>query len=185
LEFPWGPIVLVVGVALAFSVIGPGPKPQTVTTLDLQRYLGTWYALAHIPTRFERGCAQGTTATYKLLPNGQIEVVNECYDARGRKSRVVGRAWIPNPQEPAKLKVSFVSLFGMWLFAGDYWVVDLAAEYTYAVVGHPARSFGWILSRTPSLPEGTMVAIRAKLEAQGYRWDQFKPIDQSIHLKGP
>lgn len=157
----------------------PAP-PQVVKNFDLQRYLGRWYALAHIPTSFERGCAKGTTATYTLFPNGQIEVVNECLDAKGQKKVIRGRAWVPDPQEPAKLKVSFVNLFGFWLFAGDYWVIELAPDYSYAVVGHPARKYGWILSRTPTLDEATWARIRAAVEGAGYRWDQFVRIDQSI-----
>ncbi|MCS7240777.1 MAG: lipocalin family protein, partial [Candidatus Bipolaricaulota bacterium] len=75
---------VVVCSVVAFLATKPAP-PGVVAELDLSRFLGRWYALAHIPTSFERGCAHGTTATYALLPNGQIEVLNECYDAQGKK----------------------------------------------------------------------------------------------------
>jgi len=143
--------------------------------------MGFWYAVASIPTSFERRCVQGTTAEYTLLDNGRIEVVNTCYDQEGTPDVAKGQAWLPDESEPAKLKVSFVRFLGLWWFGGSYWVIDLAEDYSYAVVGHPARKYGWILSRTPILPPDVLEAIYVRLEQQGYRRDQFVSIDQSLH----
>jgi len=158
--------------------------PTVVDTVDVDRYMGLWYALASIPTTFERACAQGTTAEYHLLADGRIEVTNTCYREDGSAFTAVGRAWVPDPSEPTKLKVSFVRLFDRWFFPGDYWIVDLADDYRYAVVGHPKRRFGWILSRTPSLPDDVLNGIYERLESQGYDREQFVPIDQSVHTDG-
>jgi apolipoprotein D and lipocalin family protein len=176
-----GMLMLITLAAISFVSVRQG-EPMTVDSVDVARYMGTWYAVASIPTSFERGCLQGTTAYYRLLPSGQVEVTNTCYDAAGESSRVMGRAWIPDPKETGKLKVSFVRVLGISLFAADYWILDLADDYSYAVVGHPERTFGWILSRTPTLPEDILAGIYGRLEAVGYRRDQFVPIDQSIHL---
>ncbi len=174
----------------AFSVlIGLGTAgraaPMVVDRLDVERYMGLWYAVASIPTSFERGCVRGTTAQYTLLANGQIEVLNTCYGADGKPQRAVGRAWAPDPQQPMKLKVSFVSFLGLWLFPGDYWVIDLDPDYRYAVVGHPSYRYGWILSRAPTLPEATLSGIITRLEAQGYRFEDFRRIDQSLFSEEP
>jgi len=64
----------------------------------------------------------------------------------------------------AKLEVSFFGPF--W---GDYWIIDLAEDYSYAVVGHPGRDYLWILARTPTMPEATYREIVARLRAQGYQ----------------
>jgi apolipoprotein D and lipocalin family protein len=154
--------------------------PTVVENVSLDRYMGTWYAVASIPTTFEQDCARGTTATYELLENGKVQVTNTCYREDGSEFQAVGRAWIPNRNEPAKLKVSFVSLFGMWLFPGDYWILELEPNYRYAVVGHPKRRYGWILSRTPTLPEVTLQGIFERLEEAGYSRSQFRRIDQTI-----
>ncbi|MGD9840803.1 MAG: lipocalin family protein [Candidatus Bipolaricaulis sp.] len=97
----WIVAALVVGVAVT-GILGAKPPLRVVEELDLPRYLGTWYAVASIPTTFERDCAQGTTATYTLLPNGQVEVVNACFSADGQRSEARGRAWLPDPQAPAQ-----------------------------------------------------------------------------------
>lgn len=154
---------------------------QTVSHVDVERYVGLWYSIASIPTRFERNCAQGTTAEYTLLPNGRIEVVNTCYDPQGREDTARGNAWIPDRSEPAKLRVSFVRFLGFWWFGAPYWIIDLAEDYSFAAVGHPSRRFGWILSRTPTLPEDVLAGIMRRLEAQGYRPEAFQPMDQSMH----
>ncbi len=176
----WIVAALTVGIVVA-GALKAKPPLEVVPQLDLPRYLGTWYVIASIPTSFERRCVQGTTAHYTLLPNGQIEVVNACFSADGQRLEARGRAWIPDPKVPAKLKVSFVNLFGLWLFAGDYWVIDLADDYSYAVVGHPSRNYGWILSRTPTMPEEVLAGIRQRLEAKGYDWSRFRRVDQTMH----
>ncbi len=164
------------------SFVGGMQKELTVIgSLDVNRYMGLWYAVASIPTTFERNCAQGTTAEYTLLPNGQIEVTNTCYSAQGKPIVATGRAWIPNAGEPGKLKVSFVHFLGLWLFPGDYWILQLDPEYRYAVVGHPDYRYGWILSRTPTLPPDVLQGIYRSLAEQGYDPAVFVPIDQSIH----
>ena len=155
---------------------------QVVESLDMQRYMGKWYSIASIPTSFERQCIQGTTAEYTLLENGQVQVVNTCYDADGNPDVARGRAWIPDPEDTAKLQVSFVHFLWFWLFSAPYWVIDLAPDYSYAVVGHPARQYGWILSQTATLPEDVLSGIVTRLEEQGYRFEDFRLIDQSMHV---
>ena len=159
-----------------------GDRPAVVEDLDVERYMGIWYAVASIPTTFERACAQGTTAEYHLLADGRIEVTNTCFREDGTAFATVGRAWVPDTSEPAKLKVSFVRFSNRWLFPGDYWVLDLAPDYSYAVVGHPLRRYGWILSRSPTLPEATLDGILERLGAKGYDWNDFQRIDQSVHI---
>jgi apolipoprotein D and lipocalin family protein len=68
----------------------------------------------------------------------------------------------------AKLQVSFFLPFG-----GDYWVIDLGAEYEFAVVGHPGRDFLWILSRTPTMEPAMYEDIVSRLRAHGYETDRL------------
>ena len=159
-----------------------GERPAVVEDLDVDRYMGLWYAVASIPTTFERSCVQGTTAEYHLLEDGRIEVTNTCFREDGSTFDAVGRAWAPDPSEPSKLKVSFVGLSDRWFFPGDYWVLDLASDYSYAAVGHPRRKYGWILSRSPTLPDETLDGIFERLEAKGYDRTDFRRIDQSVHM---
>lgn len=140
------------------------PTLQTVPRVDLGRYVGTWYDIASFPQRFQRGCT-ATTATYTLRADGQIDVVNRCHDQTvdGPERVSRGRARVVDRVTHARLKVSFFRPF--W---GDYWIVDLADDYAWAVVGHPSRDYLWILSRTPTLDPAVYDAIVGRLAAQGY-----------------
>jgi len=175
-------VMLMLVLCLGVAVHAAEAPINVVESLDAASYMGLWYSIASIPTTFERQCVQGTTAEYALLDNGRIEVTNTCYDADGKIDVARGQAWIPDSAEPSKLKVSFVRFLGIWWFGAPYWVIDLADDYCYAVVGHPSRDYGWILSRTPTLPEEVFAGIITRLESQGYDFQDFRMIDQSINM---
>ncbi|MBE0711674.1 MAG: lipocalin family protein, partial [Candidatus Aminicenantes bacterium] len=84
-------------------------KPlEVVPFVDVQRYLGTWYEIATIPQRFQKGCV-GVTAHYSLRSDGDIDVVNVCRKETldGKERSVRGKAWIVDKKTNAKLKVRF------------------------------------------------------------------------------
>jgi apolipoprotein D and lipocalin family protein len=140
------------------------PPLETVAHVELSRYLGTWYEIANFPQSFQRGCT-ATTATYTLLDDGNIEVLNRCRKGSldGEEKSALGRARVVDRATNAKLEVSFFRPF--W---GDYWIIDLADDYSYAVVGHPSRDYLWILARNPTMDEATYESIVARLQARGY-----------------
>lgn len=140
------------------------PPLETVARVDLPRYVGTWYEIAAFSQRFQRGCT-GTTATYALREDGDVAVVNRCRKGslEGEEKSAHGRARVVDRATNAKLEVSFFRPF--W---GDYWVIDLADDYSFAVVGHPGRDYLWILARTPTMADATYERILARLKTQGY-----------------
>ena len=127
-----------------------------VPTLDLRRYAGLWYEIARLPFPYQEKCAHSVVVRYTAREDGRLGVVNECVEKDGRVSRASGVARLADPKgPPSKLKVRFAPAFLSFLPAvwGDYWVIDLAADYSYAVVGEPKRRYLWILSRSPRMPE--------------------------------
>jgi len=140
-----------------------------VTEVDLNRYQGLWYEYAMIPNSFQKECERDTTAEYQILPNGLVQVVNRCVKSNGQKQSVIGRARTLDTTN-ARLKVTFVRLFGKWIFAfgGDYWILALDTDYQWAFVGTPNRRFGWILSRTPELYPQEIDRIAQAIKTQGY-----------------
>jgi len=146
-----------------------GPKPpqtevRTVPYVDLNRYLGRWYEISSIPQKFAKGCT-GTRATYSALSDGKIDVLNECFlnTLDGKLKQAHGKAIVVDTETNSKLKVSF-----FWPFYGDYWIIDLGANYEYAAVGSPDRKYLWILSRTTTMNEQTYNDILARLVTQGF-----------------
>ena len=158
---------------LGVGVLAQASPPTTVEQVDLQRYVGTWFEIAKIPNWFQRNCVANTSAHYSLRDDGRIEVVNRCEDDDSKIDAATGIARVVDPQSNAKLEVSFFKLFGLSLFWGDYWILDLGQQYDYVVVGTPSRKYGWILSRSRELKDATLQSIHTRLRSAGYDPDAF------------
>lgn len=146
------------------------PPLQPVPQLDVQRYLGSWYEIALYPNMFQRMCVANTRAQYAALPGGQIEVRNSCKDAEGKTVDAIGRAKLAAANSVSQLKVRFAPEWLAWLplVWANYWVIQLAPDYRYAVVSEPGRAYLWILSRQPVLAAEDQAAIFTQLIAQGF-----------------
>jgi apolipoprotein D and lipocalin family protein len=147
---------------LGFAAPLAAAPPATVASVDLARYVGTWYEVARLPNPFQKHCAC-TSATYALLPDGRVSVLNRCRTPEGRLKEARGKAWVVDRRTNARLKVRF-----FWPFSGDYWILALDPDYRHVLVGTPNRRYLWILSRTPGLPEATVQALLATARAQGF-----------------
>jgi apolipoprotein D and lipocalin family protein len=136
---------------------------ETVSHVDLNRYLGRWFEIAKYPNRFERKCDRNVTASYAIRPDGKISVVNACTTREGKPNQSTGWAKVVDQKTNAKLKVTF-----FWPFFGNYWIIDLGPDYEYAVVGEPGRKYLWILSRTPRMYDKVYAEVVSRLAAKGY-----------------
>lgn len=148
-------------------------EPSTVNHVDLKKYTGLWYEIARIPNDFQEDCVGGTTAEYSLMEDGRIKVVNSCIEKDGEKEVAEGVAKIVDKKSNAKLKVSFVSFLGIRPFWGDYWIIGLDKDYKYAVVGHPERKYGWILSRSEEISDSHLKEVYNILNKNGYNKENF------------
>lgn len=171
---PWrvGWSLLVTLALLVGSAVAAEP-PRPVGRVDLDRYMGRWYEIAAMPNFFQRNCARDTTATYTLRDDGLVGVTNRCVRASGEADQAEGVARVADPATNARLEVSFVSLLGVRLFWGDYWVIGLGEDYEYALIGTPSRRWGWILARDPHPSEAQIQSWLTELKGQGYKPDDF------------
>ncbi|GFO68746.1 hypothetical protein GMLC_23250 [Geomonas limicola] len=143
----------------------PAPLPgEPVRNFQVERYLGTWYEVARLDHRFERGLSN-VTAEYTLRPDGTLRVVNRGYSEReGRWKEAVGKAYLAGAPDQGYLKVSF---FGP--FYGAYLVLDLDHEqYRYALIAGPNTEYLWILSRTPYLAVPVLERLVGRAAALGF-----------------
>ena len=146
----------------------------TVKVLDLNRYLGTWYEIARFPHSFEKNLV-GVTATYSLRDDGKTKVLNSGYKNTldGELSIAEGKAKIPNPNEPGKLKVSF-----FWIFYADYFVLELDENYQYVMIGSSSPKYFWILSRTPQMETDIYEKLLEKAQKRGYNLEKLYKVPQ-------
>ena len=143
---------------------------RTVDAVDLNRYLGEWLEIARFPNRFQRDCAGDVRATYSRRADGRIDVVNRCRRPDGSVNEAHGVARVVDERTSARLKVRFApaALSFLPFVWGDYWIIGLADDYSWAVVGSPDRKYLWVLARNPALDPGSYEAALAAARANGF-----------------
>jgi apolipoprotein D and lipocalin family protein len=163
-------LIFVLAACAAVKAAAETKPLEVVPRVDIERYLGTWYEIATIPQRFQKGCV-GVSAHYSLREDGAIDVFNVCRRGTldGKERSIRGKAWIVDRTTNAKLKVRF-----FWPFTGAYWIIELDEGYRWAVVGHPDRTYYWILSRTPQMDATLYDELIRRAAAKGYDVSKIK-----------
>ena len=141
-----------------------------VASLDIDRYLGTWNQVAAVPQPFNLICARDTQANYQLIDASNIRVENTCTTWTGQENRIVGNARVNDTTTNAQLHVSFPGVPTQESLDGptNYIVAYIAEDYSWAFVGTPARTSGFVLKRTPDVSVEQFREIRGVVESLGY-----------------
>ncbi len=150
------------------------PPVRTVEAVDLQRYLGDWYEVARLPNRFQRTCVGDVRARYTSRADQRLDVLNRCRTEDGSID-AQGVARVVDTRTSAKLKVRFApaALSFLPFVWGDYWILGLAGDYSWAVVGSPDRNYLWILSRTRNLPSQSFTSAVEAARGNGFDVDRL------------
>jgi apolipoprotein D and lipocalin family protein len=164
-------LLLIVSAAVTSAMPKDDNPLPVVSSVDLKRYSGKWYEIARYPNRFQKSCVSDVSANYTLSDGQQLLVENECRKSNGKMETARGKARLANKNgATAKLKVRFAPSWLSWLpmVWGDYWIIDLAPDYSYSVIGTPDRKYLWILSRTRAIDETTYRDIVQKAAGLGF-----------------
>lgn len=166
------PIVLLI---LSTSCTSQMQPLNTVPGVDLEKYAGKWYEIARLPNSFEKGL-DCVTAEYTLRDDGKVTVLNSGRKEKDPEKRnsAKGKAWVPDPNEPGRLKVSF-----FWPFAGNYYIFHLDKEnYRYSLVGDPSRKYFWILARNPQMEQAQYDSLMEIARQNGFPVEQVIRVNQ-------
>lgn len=142
-----------------------------VEKVDVLSYAGKWYALSSIPTFMDKHWRQ-TAITYVIHPDGYYAVFT-VYKVVGQQKQkyIRSKLFTVRGSGNAKFKAQPV-----WPFKVDYWVIELAEDYSYVVVGHPKHKYLSIMARKPQLEAGLLEEIIARCKEKGY--DTSKLVSQ-------
>lgn len=156
------------------------PAVTTIDRLDVPRYMGTWYEIAKFPNRFQAKCVANTRARYLAQTDGSVQVLNSCTTADGSTIDALGKAIQVGATTSPKLQVRFAPAWRSWLpmVWGDYWVIDLDADYQLAAVSDAKREYLWVLSRTPQANAKAYDALLDRLKAQHFDVKNLEPTPQ-------
>ncbi len=167
-------------VACAFSSLGcastSGIQPRGLSSterpLDLARFMGDWFVIAHIPTALEAE-AYDAVETYALREDGRIDVrfryCDGAADGPAEELHMIG--WVHDSATNAEWRVR-----PAWPLRLAYQILELDSDYRVTVVGHPSGSYAWVMARRPELPEDVLIAIEGRLAAQGYETDRLRRV---------
>ncbi len=154
---------------------------RAVENFDVQRYQGTWYEIARLDHRFERGLTR-VSATYTPRDDGGLTVHNRGYDPkRDCWKEVQGRAYFIEEADKGRIKVTF-----FWPFYGAYNVIALDREtYSFAMVCGPNRSYLWILARNRTLPGPVLDGLVLADKRLAFPTDGLIFVTQDGKVMGP
>lgn len=140
-----------------------------VTDFNLEKYMGTWYEIARLDHSFEKGLNK-VSAEYSLRKDGGVRVLNKGYSETGKRwKEAEGKAYFVQGADRGYLKVSF---FGP--FYGSYVIFELdKINYQYSLVCGPDKSYLWILSRHPEMPEELKVKLIDRAKKLGFDTDKL------------
>ncbi len=160
-------LLIISGAVVVLTACLGAPKDvQAVQGFDAQRYMGTWYEIARLDHRFERGMTD-VKAVYGLRDDGRISVVNSGIKA-GKPKTITGSAKAIGDAGQGSLAVTFFPPF-----AGGYHVIWIDGDYEHAVVSGPTRNYLWLLSRHAHPDPVIVKQMTAFATSQGFATDQL------------
>jgi apolipoprotein D and lipocalin family protein len=172
-------VVVVFAISRTSAAAAPGAKDArapltTQADIDLARYMGRWWVIANIPYWGERGKVE-TADVYALMPDGRIDnvfVYRKAFDKPVKEMKAVGRV-VPGTKN-AQWQIAF---FG-GLLKADYLVLEVAPDYSWALIGHPKRKMGWVFSREQTMDEALYQQLLGKMAGYGYDTSKFLKVPQ-------
>ena len=150
------------------------PPLKTVDKVDLNRFMGSWYVIACIPTFIETEAYNGVES-YRRDPDGSIDTVFTFNEGGfdGPLKRYNPRGFIVDTVNNSTWGMQFI-----WPFKAEYLITYLKDDYSQTVIGRNKRDFVWIMARTPEIPEADYLRLVKELKGQGYDISKLRKVPQ-------
>ncbi|MBK0027060.1 lipocalin family protein [Stenotrophomonas sp. S48] len=151
----------------------PLPRPASV---DVPRFMGDWYVIAHIPSWPERE-AFDAVESYAPRPDGRIQTTftyrKGSFQAPLKTMHPIGRV----EQEGAG------AVWGMqfvWPIQAEYIIAWVDTDYGQTIVARSKRDYVWYMARTPQVSEAQYQQAVARIQAMGYDISKLRRVPQSV-----
>jgi apolipoprotein D and lipocalin family protein len=167
-------------VALGGCQSRPLPPMPLVEQVDIPRFMGRWYVIAHIPTFLERG-VHNAVETYALNLDGSIATTFTYLDGGfdGKPGRMTPTGYVRDTRTHALWGMEFI-----WPIEADYRIVHLEPDYSLTVIGREKRDYVWVMARTPQIPESVYQDISRRIAAWGYDVEALRRVPQRWPASG-
>jgi len=167
-------VVLVSLGLTALSSCGDRAPMPTVGSVDLNRFMGRWYVIAHIPTFMEK-TAHNAIETYRLSGDGTIETRFAFNDGApdGPSKVYTAKGFVQNTETNALWKMQFI-----WPFKAEYRIVYLSEEYSLTMIGRSKRDYLWVMARRPAITDKQYQQMNELAKELGYDTRQIRRVPQ-------
>lgn len=150
-----------------------------VAEVDVPRFMGDWYVIAHIPSWPERN-AYDAVETYALREDGRIQTTfrfrDGGFDQELETMKPVGT--VREEGNGAIWDMQFV-----WPIQAEYVIVDLDPGYTRTIIGRSKRDYVWLMAREPVLSEADYQASVRKIAELGYDVSKLRVVPHAAASK--
>jgi apolipoprotein D and lipocalin family protein len=151
------------------------PALATVDYVDLERFMGDWYVIAHIPTFPERK-AHNAIERYALDDDGSIATTFSFNQGAldGRRREMTPRGFVVEGSGNAEWGMQFV-----WPFKGEFLIVYLDEDYATTIIARNKRDYVWLMARQPHMPEAEIERFAGMIAEMGYDIEQLRLVPHS------
>ena len=171
-------LLVLAGMGLVVFAAAAGAKtPPLVSSaeIDLKRYMGRWWVIAHIPYFAENGKV-ATADIYALRDDGRIDnvfVYRKGFGKPEKQMHALGTV-IPGTTN-SRWKIAF---FG-GLLRTDYLILEVAPDYSWALIGQPSRKLAWVFAREQQMDDATLAGLLSRFPTYGYDPAKLRRVAQS------
>ncbi len=155
------------------------PELTTSAIVNLSRFMGSWHVIANIPYWPERGKV-ATRDEYRLREDGRIDndfVFRKAFDKP--EKRWNGVSSVVAGSNGAHWQVQFI-----WPFKVDLLVLEVAPDYSWALLGNPKRTMAWVFSRQPTMSNSQYEELVNRFSRYGYKSQDLKRVPQLVEQVG-
>ena len=167
-------VAMALPIAVPRAVAEPPPVPLAAS-VDLPRFMGDWYVIAHIPPTADRDAYNGVE-NYALV-DGRVETTY-----RRRLGSFDAPEKIETPTGYVK-EGSGNALWGMrfwWWFPIklEYRISHVEPDYSVTIIGRSKRDYVWLMSRKPEMSDSDYERYRALIAGWGYDTSKLVRVPQ-------
>jgi len=150
----------------------PIPRPASV---DVPRFMGDWYVIAHVPSRPERD-AFDAVESYAPRPDGRIQTT---FTYRKGSFHAPLKSMHPIGKVEAEGNGAVWGMQFIWPIQAEYIIAWVDEGYSQAIVARSKRDYVWYMARTPQVSETDYQGAVERIKAMGYDVTRLRRVPQS------
>lgn len=149
-------------------------KVPIVKEVDISKFMGDWYVIAHIPTFIEKN-AFNAVESYSLNQDGTVSTIftfnEDSFD--GLKKVYKPKGFIVEGTGNAEWGMQFI-----WPIKAQYKISYLDSNYENTIIARDALDYVWLMSRDKNMSHENIVKFTEIIKSMGYSTEYLRMVPQ-------